>query len=191
MNKILNILLNTNNPKCFFRNYMENLHKFNINVVNHMEPRIINFNEKKFNKFHQYNISNNLVNFEAIEYTKDISVIDGVVIINNDCHYEDLSFELGYLYSHNPNLPIFYGNNFSYNTKKFNSNNIKIPKLLCNFNNLQFYNNNINYDLRISLYYFLEKIHNNNNNNSIKLINKNYNEDEEYYKYNIQDSLII
>lgn len=191
MSKIINILLNTNNPKCFFRNYIQNLHKFNINVVNHMEPRIVNFNKKKFNKFHLYNMPNNLVSNESVQYTKDIKEIDGVVIINSDCHYEDLLFELGYLYGYNPDLPLFYGNNYSFNTKKFNSNNIKIPKLLCNFNNLDFYNHNQCYDLRIPLYNFLDRIYNSNNNSSIKLVKNNYDKDEEYYKHYMQDSLII
>lgn len=191
MSRTLNILLNTNNPKCFIKNYMENLHKFNINVVNHMEPRIVNFNKKKFNKFHLFNIPNNLVSNESIDYIKDIEEINGVVVINNDCHYEDLLFELGYLYGNNPDIPLFYGNNFSNNNKKFNNNNIKIPKLLCNFNNLDFYNNDRDYSLRISLYNFLDKIYNRNNTNSIKLVKNNYEKDEDYYKYNIQDSLLL
>ena len=179
MSKTLNILLNTNNPKCFFRNYIQNLHKFNINIVNHMEPRIVNFNRKKFNKYHIYNMPNNLVNNELIEYPKHIEEVDGVVIINSDCHYEDVLFEL-----------------FSSNKKKINNNNFKIPKLLCNFNNLDFYNHND--DIRISLYNFLDRIYNSNNStSSIKLIKNNYeidnkyDKDEEYYKHYMQDSLII
>lgn len=196
MSKTLNILLNTNNPKCFFRNYIQNLHKFNINIVNHMEPRIVNFNRKKFNKYHIYNMPNNLVNNELIEYPKHIEEVDGVVIINSDCHYEDVLFELGYLYGYNPDLPLFYGNIFSSNKKKINNNNFKIPKLLCNFNNLDFYNHND--DIRISLYNFLDRIYNSNNStSSIKLIKNNYeidnkyDKDEEYYKHYMQDSLII
>jgi hypothetical protein len=191
MSRTLNILLNTNNPKCFIKNYMENLHKFNINVVNHMEPRIVNFNKKKFNKFHLFNMPNNLVSNESIDYTKDLEEINGVVVINNECHYEDLLFELGYLYRNNPEIPLFYGNNFSNNSKKFNNDNIKIPKLLCNFNNLDFYNNDRDNSLGISLYNFLDKIYYRNNTNSIKLVKNNYKKDEDYYKYNIQDSLLI
>ena len=194
MSKTLNILLNTNNPKCFIKNYMENLHKFNINVVSHIEPRFVNFNRKKFNKFHLFNMPNNLVSNESIDYIKDLEHINGVVVINNDCHYEDLLFELGYLYGYNPNLPLFYGNTFSSNKKKNTNNNFNIPKMLCNFNNLDFYNHNRDYNLRISLYNFLDRIYNSNNTSSIKLVKKNYDKDDkddEYYKHYIQDSLIV
>ena len=43
----------------------------------------------------------------------------------------------------------------------------------------------------ISLYNFLDRIYNSNSTSSIKLIKNNYDKDEEYYKYNIQDSLIV
>ncbi len=195
MSKVINILLNTNNTKCYFRNYMQDLYKFNINIVDHLEPRLLNINElkyeKAFNKFknyNNYNISYNLVSNNSIEYIKDLHDIDGVVIINSDNHDEDLLFELGYMYGKNPNLPLFYANNFTYNINKFNSKNIKIPKLLCNFNNLEFYNYKNNIDISTYLYYFLEKIYYKNNNNAIKIDEKDENE---YYKYNIQDSLSI
>ena len=177
MRKPFNILFNTNNSKCFFRNYMENLPQFNINIVKHIEPHIINYNEQKFNNFHRYNIPNNLVNYEDIEYTKNITNIDGVVIINNNCHTQDLLFELGYLYAYNPSLPIFYGNNFMNDTHKFNNKNINIPKLLCHFKNLEFYNNN---DKEFSLCNFLERLNNNNYND--KLIN-DYDYDAKLQKY--------
>ena len=100
--KNLSLLINGNSTKCFFRNYIKELKYINVNFINLPNTRYVPYNYKKINKHHLYNPMS-----EFKHYLMNLKKLNGVIMINNECHSDQLLFELGYLFNQNPNLPIF------------------------------------------------------------------------------------
>jgi hypothetical protein len=116
MRKPINLLINANNYKCAIRSNI--VHNFKgVNLINYIEPRYIEYNH---------------LNYE-------IRNVNGIIISKNSCHHEELLFELGYLYSIIPNIPILYANDISKDPFRFHHRDNKVNILINYFKNLNYY----------------------------------------------------
>ena len=113
---------------------------------------------------------------EFKHYLMNLKKLNGVIMINNECHSDQLLFELGYLFNHNPNLPIFYANNYNNNLINNNDDNNMVYELLCHYKNLEFHQSNLNADISNGLYKFLYNLSKPNTNN-INLLGTYYNDE--------------
>lgn len=198
MSKSLNILFNRNNPNCFFKAYIKGLNKIDINFISSSKSNSIYFSQKKFSNYYLYNKNNDLMNDNIKNYFKKLETVDAAIIINDYSQHNEMLFELGHLYYLNPDLPVLYANNYNFNSRYLENdahehNNHKIHNFICNYRNLDFYSYNKNYSLCNKLSDFLYNVKPTNNILIQKVENHhdNYDKENEYYKYRVQDSYII
>lgn len=162
MRKPINLLINANNYKCAIRSNI--VHNFKgVNLINYIEPRYIEYNHLNHENYHKYNQENKILNGEFKEYLDVISNVNGVIISKNSCHHEELLFELGYLYSIIPNIPILYANDITKDPFRFDNRDNKVNILINYFKNLNYYEYREKKEIDNLLSNFIKSLHHRNN----------------------------
>tara|TARA_Y100001970_G_scaffold170513_1_gene208410 strand:- start:1429 stop:2007 length:579 start_codon:yes stop_codon:yes gene_type:complete len=179
--KNLKLLINSNNNKCFYRNYIKSLKFINVSFKDIPTRRYVSYNYKQIKNYHNYNESNTSNNNYFKNYLDNLEKLNAVIMINNECHSDPLSFELGYLLNKVPNLPIFYANNYNYNL--INDDNNMVYELLCHYKNFEFYQSNNNEEICDKLCNFLYNLSEPNDENLLDMYSEHLcNENDMYDK---------